>query len=225
MKIEKYTEDLTKYINLVHEAIEGRYTLTGYDQSVIEAALIQLQGEERPLDDKLKSFDNGLAKVFMRIATYMPIHAALQLDDLREIMIQDLRKMIESYKTNNPMPKRIQRKRIKDWRKPKNCIDVTRGTKWGNIFVVGKRFDDADLLYAIDYVHSLNERDILRKTKGIVIRDAEMAVELYKKYIDWKIKAYPDRYDLSELRGHDLMCWCGPDEICHADYLIQISNK
>jgi hypothetical protein len=42
MIIEKYTEDLGKYINMVHEATEGRYNLTGYDLCVIEAGLQQL---------------------------------------------------------------------------------------------------------------------------------------------------------------------------------------
>lgn len=43
MKIEKYSEDLSRYIHLVHEATEGRYELSGYDLSVIEAALQQLE--------------------------------------------------------------------------------------------------------------------------------------------------------------------------------------
>ena len=40
--ITKYSEPLYKYINLVHEATENRYNLTGYDLHVIEEALIQL---------------------------------------------------------------------------------------------------------------------------------------------------------------------------------------
>jgi len=43
MKIEKYSEDCSRYIHLVHEATEGRYELSGYDLSVIEAALQQLE--------------------------------------------------------------------------------------------------------------------------------------------------------------------------------------
>lgn len=43
MIIEKYSEDLSKYVSLTHEACEGRYELSGYDLHVIEAALQQLQ--------------------------------------------------------------------------------------------------------------------------------------------------------------------------------------
>lgn len=36
------------------------------------------------------------------------------------------------------MPKRIQMKRTKGWRKPEGAVYVGRPTKWGNSFVVGK---------------------------------------------------------------------------------------
>jgi hypothetical protein len=26
-----------------------------------------------------------------------------------------------------------------------------------------------------------------------------------------------------ELAGHDLACWCGPDEACHADVLLAVA--
>ena len=42
------------------------------------------------------------------------------------------------------MPKRIQRKRTKGWRKPAGTVDVTRGTRWGNQYVVGKDGDAAE---------------------------------------------------------------------------------
>jgi hypothetical protein len=28
----------------------------------------------------------------------------------------------------------------------------------------------------------------------------------------------------SELRGRDLVCWCPPDQPCHADVLLEIAN-
>lgn len=36
------------------------------------------------------------------------------------------------------MPKRIQRKRTKGWRMPKNTVYVGRPTKWGNMYKVGR---------------------------------------------------------------------------------------
>jgi hypothetical protein len=45
--IEKYHEPLDDLISKVHEACEGRYDLTGYDLHVIEAALQQLEDENK----------------------------------------------------------------------------------------------------------------------------------------------------------------------------------
>ena len=35
------------------------------------------------------------------------------------------------------MPKRVQMRRTKGWRKPESAVSVARGTKWGNPFKVG----------------------------------------------------------------------------------------
>jgi hypothetical protein len=35
-------------------------------------------------------------------------------------------------------PKRIQLRRIKGWKKPENTTVVTRNTRWGNPYVIGK---------------------------------------------------------------------------------------
>lgn len=32
-------------------------------------------------------------------------------------------------------------------------------------------------------------------------------------------------YDISELRGKDLCCWCSIDQPCHADVLLKIANR
>jgi len=29
---------------------------------------------------------------------------------------------------------------------------------------------------------------------------------------------------LAPLRGKDLVCYCGPEEICHADVLLRLAN-
>lgn len=36
--------------------------------------------------------------------------------------------------------------------------------------------------------------------------------------------ADPVVFDLSELRGKDLACWCPLDQPCHADVLLEIAN-
>lgn len=30
---------------------------------------------------------------------------------------------------------------------------------------------------------------------------------------------------VNELRGKDLVCWCKPDEFCHADVLLELANR
>lgn len=31
--------------------------------------------------------------------------------------------------------------------------------------------------------------------------------------------------DLRPLRGKDLACWCKPDDLCHADVLLEYANR
>src|SRR5438034_999874 len=50
-------------------------------------------------------------------------------------------------------------------------------------------------------------------------------VTYYREWMDGVRSAPPDwRHDvaslraaLPQLRGRDLMCWCGPEDLCHAD--------
>lgn len=98
------------------------------------------------------------------------------------------------------MPIRIQRKRTKGWRMPSNTIFVGRPTRWGNPFFVGKHQVDA----ISQFLCSSNEE----------------AVRKYKIHCVPHIM--PD--ELEKLRGKNLACWCGLDEICHADILLEIAN-
>lgn len=34
----------------------------------------------------------------------------------------------------------------------------------------------------------------------------------------------PERPDLTVLRGHDLLCWCGLGQPCHGDTLLELAN-
>ena len=93
------------------------------------------------------------------------------------------------------MPKRIQRKRARGWRMPEGAVYVGRPTKWGNPFKVTAE------------------------------RSRREAVVAYSIWIEM-----PGQQDLrnaikSELRGHDLACWCKPGDSCHADALLRIANE
>jgi hypothetical protein len=50
--------------------------------------------------------------------------------------------------------------------------------------------------------------------------DAAGAVRLYRQWLP-----DTDLYrDLSELAGHDLMCFCPLERPCHADVLLELAN-
>lgn len=93
------------------------------------------------------------------------------------------------------MPKRIQRKRTKGWRMPENTIYVGRPTKWGNWFSWGTS------------------------------HRSDQYVDAYRRSILFDIEKDPDKYNLKELRGKNLACWCPPDQPCHADILLELANK
>lgn len=96
------------------------------------------------------------------------------------------------------MPKRIQRKRTKGWRMPEGAVSVTRPGAWGNPFRVGRLSEYGD------------------------VPDAETAVLFYRAWIGDNPQLAAS---LPELRGKDLACWCGLNQPCHADVLLELANQ
>lgn len=105
------------------------------------------------------------------------------------------------------IPKRIQRKRTKGWRKPENTVNVCRPSKWGNRYKVGtQQYHFGTFVFVKDNAH---------------------AVELFEKYIKRKCQNdNPFLHTLkTNLRGKNLMCFCPLDSPCHADVLLKIANE
>lgn len=105
-------------------------------------------------------------------------------------------------------PKRVQLSRKKGWRKPGNCVVVSRPGRWGNPYKIGGRDHNNDLIE--------NRAD---------------AAHAYRAFIEDMVDAEGSgrRFDLldnarAELRGKDLACWCPLDEPCHADVLLEVAN-
>ena len=108
-------------------------------------------------------------------------------------------------------PVRIQRKRTKGWRmqeesRATNGLDavyVGRPTKWGNPW--------PDRMMNALYPH----------------------VDVVQRYLQWlqyELACYHHKRaailgHLSELRGHNLCCWCDLSDDCHADVLLKLANK
>lgn len=110
------------------------------------------------------------------------------------------------------MPKRIQRKRAKDWRMPGGAVYVGRPTKWGNPFKVGHRYQEGDS-FLRHYGHLLDG--------GLVT--AENCLTAFEAYCQ-RVAAHGGDW-LKPLRGKDLACWCKDGAPCHADVLLRLANE
>ncbi len=117
------------------------------------------------------------------------------------------------------VPKRIQRQRVRGWRKPAGTICVTRGTMWGNPFIVRPDLPDGEVVG--HYWRVVGER--VGKFDFIAVPCAEIAVDSYREFME----ASPDLVEKAKknLRGKNLACWCAPGDPCHADVLLEIANR
>jgi hypothetical protein len=117
------------------------------------------------------------------------------------------------------MPERIQRRRTSGWRKPPNCVIVTRPSRFGNPFTQAKAIE-----------HGYAETPETAR---------EICVTAFRSWLrgsdTWwmgpKAEATRDRLlaALPQLRGMDLACYCplpepGQPDHCHAVVLLELSN-
>ena len=125
------------------------------------------------------------------------------------------------------MPKRIQLRRTKGWRKPEGAVVVARPTKWGNPFRVGRRS------WTMQHGRKVGEQWVVYDDNGVdypvlgATREGAIArcVELFEWDLTAPIASRVTVEDVRrELAGRDLACWCPPDQPCHADVLLEIAN-
>lgn|SRR5690606_5383944 len=55
--------------------------------------------------------------------------------------------------------------------------------------------------------------------------DVVECIEAYRKGIETGAWGITVEDVIRELRGKDLCCWCGLDQPCHADVLLELANK
>jgi hypothetical protein len=111
-------------------------------------------------------------------------------------------------------PIRIQRRRTKGFNlhqfsleaNGRICICVSRPSKYSNPF---------------DWRQYRSEGD---NAKGV-------AVDMFREWLEYPAR-FPNKppppasYQIRELRGRNLACWCSlADPFCHADVLLEIANK
>ena len=93
------------------------------------------------------------------------------------------------------MPKRLQQKRTKGWRKPANSVVISRPSKWGNPFKIDKDHD---------------RPTVVRLFREWIYSDDPRAVKM--------------RGEIEELRGKNLLCFCPTGGPCHGDVLLELAN-
>lgn len=96
------------------------------------------------------------------------------------------------------MPERIQRRRVKGWRKPAGAVIVDRTSRWGNPYTVEQ--------YGREEAVRRHREDLM--AGRLVYRGWRITVEAVRR----------------ELAGRDLVCPCGPGEACHADTYLEVAN-
>lgn len=119
------------------------------------------------------------------------------------------------------MPERIQLKRTAGWRMPPNTVSVARPGLWGNPFFVS-RWRDAATCVALfrDSVQGI--------WNPATSAHLPLAWNGYQEHTDWHARwrksANCSPMDmLSELRGHNLACWCKAGAPCHVDVLLELA--
>ena len=134
------------------------------------------------------------------------------------------------------MPERFQRQRTKGWRKPEGGIFVDRTTPFGNPWKVnapggfwlptynvsgskiGRVLTNTDAAYLF-----------MRGMDGCWF-DAWMLPATLTNFgraeVRKLLRAHFDHINanLHTLRSHDLGCWCGIGEDCHAHVLLDLAN-
>lgn len=114
-------------------------------------------------------------------------------------------------------PKRIQRQRTKGWKMPKNAVYVGRPTKYGNPWQI------EPLKFEGQTDWWVNEPDFISS-----LRTFCSSRKVAQRFAVWKFRRWVRLgfvpFNLEDLRGKDLACWCPLDQPCHADVLLELAN-
>lgn len=120
-------------------------------------------------------------------------------------------------------PRRIQLSRVKGWRKPEDAIVVARPSRWGNPYPIRPRPYRLHTALALfeNTARGVWNPSLLATWNDDDVHEAYVAHHAWLTRLGW----HPIDLARSQLAGHDLCCWCGPDAPCHADVLLAIANE
>ena len=94
------------------------------------------------------------------------------------------------------VPRRIQRKRTRDWRMPANTVYVGRPSRWGNPYIVGKHAATAEACVALFIERYEHNADYRARVRGSSLARTWLAgVRLV-------------------YHAMQMCCWCGPTRPC-----------
>lgn len=115
-----------------------------------------------------------------------------------------------------PGPCRVQLKRTKGWKMPPNTVKVTRPGIWGNPFI------HKNAAVAVEAYRRL----ISGGTQSFEMGPGKLqfAKNCHPSTLHWAYADFVKTYK-HQLRGKNLACWCRLDQPCHADVLLEISNR
>lgn len=116
------------------------------------------------------------------------------------------------------------------------AVYVGRPSRWGNPFRVGARYVDGRPPTPAPWPYLGVQADGVHQWRGpggsVVqyeigeVRDAEHAVDLFRRHIAWEnADCWSPEHLQAELGCRDLACWCPLDQPCHADVLLEIANR
>lgn len=117
---------------------------------------------------------------------------------------------------------RVQRKRTKGYKLPKNTVCVSRPNKWGNpMKLVGDTI----------YIDAGYRRKVLDKWVILCeMSDIDDMLDFYfhiirgTQFNDKDLQYWSDKfstYDIEELRDKNLACWCPLSDRCHIDIILK----
>jgi hypothetical protein len=120
-------------------------------------------------------------------------------------------------------PCRVQRRRIKGWRMPENTVVVDRTTGFGNPFPVTKATSRSmGVTSDVWIVGTWSGPSMwIKETKA---EAAALSVDAFRAWITHPSQERLRAKAALSLRGKNLACWCGGDQPCHADVLLEIAN-
>jgi hypothetical protein len=126
-------------------------------------------------------------------------------------------------------PVRIQRRRAKGYDMQAesravnglDCITVTRPGKWGNPFDVRQLGRKLSLTLFRNTVLGMWNPNLLDG------RPAKVRNAMHAAHTAWlkRLGGHPLELIRSELRGHNVSCYCSLSDDCHADIYLEILNK